>query len=114
MVMVDAWNEVGEGHWSEPSAGFGFSYLDAVRSVFVDNSPHTDLTPSDVGLPLVQTVPATALWTFTDSSALLPWQVSPGSPYTDYTVNVTNSLVAGNQWTSLPTATRSSRAWASI
>src|SRR5580698_3222082 len=99
IVMADAWNERGEGHWSEPSAGFGFSYLDAIRNVFVDNSAHTDLVPSDVNLPLVQTVPATALWTFTDPSDLVPWQVSPGSPFNDWTVNVSNSQISNNQWT---------------
>lgn len=99
IVMADAWNERGEGHWSEPSAGFGFSYLDAIRSVFVDNSAHTDLVPSDVGLPLTQTVPATALWTFTDPSDLVPWQVSPGPPFNDWTVNVSSSQISNNEWT---------------
>ncbi len=99
ILMADAWNERGEGHWSEPSAGFGFSYLDAIRSVFTTNSPHTDLGPTDVGLPLVQTVPSTALWTFTDPSDLLPWQIAPGPPFSAASVNISNSRIANNQWT---------------
>lgn len=99
IVMVDAWNEHGEGHWSEPSAGFGFSYLDVIRSVFVSDSPHTDLVPADVGLPLVQTAPSPALWTFTDPSDLVPWQVSPGPPFSSAIYNVSNSQISGNQWT---------------
>jgi len=99
IVMADAWNERGEGHWTEPSAGFGFSYLDAIRNVFVGNSPHTDLSPADVGLPLVQTVPSTALWTFTDPSDLLPWLPSPGPPFFNNTVNVSNSQITNGQWT---------------
>ena len=99
ILMVDAWNELGEGHWSEPTAGLGFSYLDAVRSVFVGNSSHTDLVPFDVGLPIIEAQPATALWTFTDPSDLLPWQVSPGSPFYDWSVNIANSQITNNQWT---------------
>ncbi len=99
IVMADAWNERGEGHWSEPSAGFGFSYLDAIRSVFANNSPHTDLGPTDVGLPLLQTVPSTALWTFTDPSDLVPWQVAAGSPFSSVIYDVSNSQISGNQWT---------------
>jgi len=99
ILMVDAWNELGEGHWSEPTAGLGFGYLDAIRGVFVGNSPHTDVGPADVGLPLVETQPATPLLTFTSAADLDPWLVSPGSPYYDYSVNISNSQVTNNQWT---------------
>jgi len=99
ILMVDAWNERGEGHWIEPSAGSGFSYLDAIRSIFADDSPHNDLVPSDLGMPLVQTVPSTALWTFTDPSDLVPWQLSPGPPFFNWSVNISNSRIASNQWT---------------
>jgi uncharacterized protein (TIGR03437 family) len=99
VVLVEAWNELGEGSYVEPTAGQGFSYLDAIRRVFVDTSPHTDLAPTDVGLPLVQALPSTALWTFTDPSDLLPWQVFPGPPFFDWTVNVSSSQITNNQWT---------------
>lgn len=99
ILLVEAWNELGEGSYVEPDAGRGFSYLDAIRSVFVNNSPHTDLAPADVGLPLVQTVSSPALWTFTDSSDLAPWQVAAGPPFYSDTINVTNSQVANDEWT---------------
>lgn len=45
------WNEFGEGHYIEPTRGYGFSYLDAIRDVFCEPSPeHLDIAPADVGL----------------------------------------------------------------
>src|ERR1019366_2024455 len=99
VVLVEAWNELGEGSYVEPTAGGGFNYLDAIRNVFVDNSPHTDSAPLDVGLPLVQTSPSGALWTFTDSSALIPWKAAAGPPFYNWSVNISNSQIANNQWT---------------
>lgn len=34
MVLLDNWNEFGEGHYIMPTAKYGFGYLDAVRNVF--------------------------------------------------------------------------------
>jgi len=50
-ILVEAWNEWGEGSYIEPHSEFGFGYLDAIRGVFTD-APHTheDVTPADVGL----------------------------------------------------------------
>jgi glycerophosphoryl diester phosphodiesterase len=51
MVLIEAWNEWGEGSYIEPHAEFGFYYLDAIRDVFTEaRKEHIDLTPSDVGL----------------------------------------------------------------
>jgi hypothetical protein len=51
MLLLDNWNEWGEGHYIAPYREFGFGYLDAVRTVFSDASePHLDLIPEDVGL----------------------------------------------------------------
>jgi hypothetical protein len=51
LVLIEAWNEWGEGSYIEPHKEFGFGYLDAIRSVFTDASAaHDDLTPADVGL----------------------------------------------------------------
>ncbi|MCX7805150.1 MAG: glycoside hydrolase family 99-like domain-containing protein [Planctomycetota bacterium] len=36
MLLLDNWNEWGEGHFICPSAGGGFGYLQAVREVFTD------------------------------------------------------------------------------
>jgi hypothetical protein len=45
------WNEFGEGHYIEPTRGYGFSYLDVIREVFCDASQsHVDVAPEDVGL----------------------------------------------------------------
>jgi len=51
MLLLDNWNEWGEGHYIAPHREFGFGYLDAVRKVFSDaREPHRDLIPADVGL----------------------------------------------------------------
>lgn len=51
MLLVDDWNEWGEGHYLAPCREHGFEYLDVLRRVFTDAAEeHTDLTPADVGL----------------------------------------------------------------
>lgn len=51
VVLVDNWNEWGEGHYLAPCSEHGFAYLDVLRDVFTDAPPeHEDLIPSDVGL----------------------------------------------------------------
>jgi hypothetical protein len=70
MVLVEAWNEWGEGSYIEPHKEFGFGYLDATRTVFTDAAgPHTDVTPADVGLgpydlPRIASFPTS--WQFRD------------------------------------------------
>jgi hypothetical protein len=52
-LIVEAWNEWGEGSYIEPHKQFGFGYLDALREVFVRldmENAHRDITPKDVGL----------------------------------------------------------------
>lgn len=50
MVLVEAWNEWGEGSYIEPHQEYGFGYLDAIRAVFTRApEPHEDVTPADVG-----------------------------------------------------------------
>ena len=51
MLLLDNWNEWGEGHYIAPHQEFGFGYLDAVRKVF-STAPesHVDLVPEDIGL----------------------------------------------------------------
>ena len=49
-LVFCCWNEFGEGHYIEPTRGYGFDYLDVIRQVFTEApSAHTDLAPSDVG-----------------------------------------------------------------
>jgi len=51
MLLLDNWNEWGEGHYIAPYREFGFGYLDAVRKVFsTAQEPHVDLIPEDIGL----------------------------------------------------------------
>ena len=51
VVLVEAWNEWGEGSYIEPHQEFGFGYPDAIRQVFTAApAEHLDLAPADVGL----------------------------------------------------------------
>ncbi|MCS6949058.1 MAG: glycoside hydrolase family 99-like domain-containing protein [Armatimonadota bacterium] len=55
MIVIEAWNEWGEGSYIEPHKQFGFGYLDAIRKVFTNAAvPHLDLTPADVGFAVPQ------------------------------------------------------------
>ncbi|HWH71983.1 MAG TPA: glycoside hydrolase family 99-like domain-containing protein, partial [Candidatus Sulfotelmatobacter sp.] len=50
-ILIEAWNEWGEGSYIEPHSQFGFGYLDAIRDVFTAAPPaHSDIVPADVGL----------------------------------------------------------------
>ena len=50
-VLIEAWNEWGEGSYIEPHQEFGFGYLDAIRDVFTDAPrAHVDMVPADLGL----------------------------------------------------------------
>jgi len=51
MLLLDNWNEWGEGHYIAPYREYGFGYLDAVRRVF-STAPHVheDLIPEDIGM----------------------------------------------------------------
>jgi len=51
MLLLDNWNEWGEGHYLLPYTEYGFGYLDAIRKVFTDApAKHTDLIPEDIGM----------------------------------------------------------------
>jgi len=51
MLLVEAWNEWGEGHYLAPYREYGFGYLDAVRKVFSKTADeHVDLIPEDIGM----------------------------------------------------------------
>ena len=50
LLLLDNWNEWGEGHYLAPHRQYGFGYLDAVREVFAQPSPeHRDIAPDDIG-----------------------------------------------------------------
>jgi hypothetical protein len=73
VVLIEAWNEFGEGSYIEPHQEFGFGYLDAVREVFASApAEHTDLAPADVGLGPYDVPPAPpsrTAWDFGDGGA---------------------------------------------
>lgn len=51
IVLLDNWNEFGEGHYIAPHRQYGFGYLDAVRAAFSEApAEHLDLMPGDLGL----------------------------------------------------------------
>ncbi len=51
MILLDNWNEWGEGHYIAPYREYGFGYLDAVRRVFsAAPERHEDLIPEDIGM----------------------------------------------------------------
>lgn len=57
IVMVDNWNEFGEGHYLAPTRQLGFEYLDAIRKAFAPQAgEHADLLPEDVGQGPYQTL----------------------------------------------------------
>lgn len=58
-ILIEAWNEWGEGSYIEPHREYGFGYLDAIRRVFTKGpEPHRDLVPADVRRPLLEVTPA--------------------------------------------------------
>ena len=48
-LILEAWNEWGEGAYIEPQAEHGFGYLDAIRAALTDSpAGHVDVTPADI------------------------------------------------------------------
>lgn len=51
LLLLDNWNEWGEGHWIAPSRQGGFRYLEAIRQIFAPASKKPpNLLPEEVGL----------------------------------------------------------------
>lgn len=51
IIMLDNWNEFGEGHYISPTRKYGFMHLDAIRKVFSTNATgQFHIVPEDVGL----------------------------------------------------------------
>lgn len=79
MVLIEAWNELGEGDYIEPHQQWGFDHVDAVRRVFAEtDTPHYDLTPRDVGLGPYEIArpPKLTGWEFDGSEAGLADQMT--------------------------------------
>ncbi len=51
LILIDNWNEFGEGHYIFPTRQYGFGHLTAIRNTFsVSNPHHIDILPEDIGL----------------------------------------------------------------
>lgn len=79
VVLIEAWNEWGEGSYCEPHKQYGFGHLEAIRRVFCPGSqPPVNFGPRDVGLPLPAfdlpvDEPARTEWDFTQRSDPGKW-----------------------------------------
>lgn len=47
LVMIDTWNEYGEGTYVMPTDLNGFGYLDGIRDAFTVGGEHEDVVPTD-------------------------------------------------------------------
>ena len=85
MLLLDNWNEWGEGHYIAPHREFGFGYLDAVRRVFATDAPepHADLLPQDIGLGPYDTAFRKYAEREAEMDKLVGKQVSKGSESED-------------------------------
>ncbi|HOP77632.1 MAG TPA: SUMF1/EgtB/PvdO family nonheme iron enzyme [Thermogutta sp.] len=55
VLLIEAWNEFGEGSYCEPHKQYGFGHLEAIRKVFApDSQPPLHYGPEDVGRPLLE------------------------------------------------------------
>ncbi|WP_173218696.1 OmpL47-type beta-barrel domain-containing protein [Paenibacillus alba] len=56
LVMLDNWNEFGEGHFIMPAGLAGFGYVDAIRNVFGDSASHIDSVPTQAQKDRINTL----------------------------------------------------------
>ncbi|NOU62438.1 hypothetical protein GC096_00060 [Paenibacillus sp. LMG 31461] len=56
LVMLDNWNEFGEGHFIMPAGLAGFGYVDAIRNVFGSSTQHTDSVPTQTQKDRINTL----------------------------------------------------------
>ncbi len=57
MLLLDNWNEYGEGHYIMPVEQYGFSYLDSVKEVFDTKTPYSPTPTPKLATPtLIPTV----------------------------------------------------------
>lgn len=106
LLLLDNWDEWGEGHFIGVTREYAWGYLDAVRQVFGTNlTTHTDLSPPDVGrgTPYYDgqdrscNVQATVNALLINSGGTGTFQVTlSAAPTNDVTVTNTVSLVVTN------------------
>jgi hypothetical protein len=80
VMIIEAWNEWGEGSTVEPDLEDGFRKVDAIREVFApDAGPHVDVAPTDVGMPLIEwpaEPPSPPRWSFSTAADWQGWSAS--------------------------------------
>lgn len=68
VVLIEAWNEWGEGSVLEPSVEYGFAYLDQVRSIFCPGAEpceHADPKSLGMRMPVFDLkLPSISAWAF--------------------------------------------------
>jgi len=91
LVLLDNWNEFGEGHYLMPHREHGFDYLHAVRAAFAPGAPGKsdpeqcdpvpcDLVPEDIGLGPYDSAYRAWSRAAEDASAGGPMQRRPKAP----------------------------------
>ncbi len=82
VVLIEAWNEWGEGSYCEPHKEYGFGHLDAVRGVFCPGAgAHVDIGPADAGLgpyDVAPPPPAATAWSFAEDGDTRGWSAMMG------------------------------------
>lgn len=71
LLIIEAWNEWGEGAYIEPHREFGFGYLDAIREALTGaGGEHSDVAPIDLGrapLEVASVGASQTVWEFNES-----------------------------------------------
>jgi len=94
VMLLDNWNEYGEGHFFMPTSLCGFAYLDSVRDAFCGKSEHEDVVPDENQMRRLEAmhpqgrnnlkiikvndaVPDNIMynWDFADKANLLKWKL---------------------------------------
>jgi hypothetical protein len=84
VLLIEAWNEFGEGSFCEPHKRYGFGHLEAIRRVFCpDSHPPQNFAPEDLGLPLpeftdVEEPPVRTEWDFATTGDPEGWSAMMG------------------------------------
>ena len=92
MVLIEAWNEWGEGSYIEPHKEFAFGYLDAIRETMTTApKAHVDVTPTDVGLGPYDVAPA--------EPGRTSWEFAKDAQGWDNIMDITRLGVAENSLT---------------
>ncbi len=82
VVLIEAWNEWGEGSYCEPHKAYGFGHIDAIRATFCPDAPaHVDYGPADVGLgpyDIAPPPPDVTSWEFKEKGDTRGWSPMMG------------------------------------